>query len=417
MSNVASSGLPGLPTAVGGFAAAEFGPLVRTFARMIGGRPGAGGAITVHQHGEPLVRMWIGEAGPGTAWTDDTGAVVFSATKGIAATVVHRLADRGLIDYDAPVAYYWPEFAANGKERITVRQMLSHRAGLSGLPSIAAGLDDILDHRLMEQRLAASKPDHLLGIPTYHALTFGWLLAGLARAVTGRGMAELFRTEVADPLGIDGIHLGRPPVGAPTTPALMQGGRLGFVGTASVSMMLGRAYGLPGPLGAASRALFLPGLEDFLEGVEPPILDTELPAGNGVCTATGLATLYGALATGGMSNGRRFLSPETIRALRHIETYRLDHALFYIPMMWHMGYHSLPIPGARAGFGHIGMGGSFGWADPGSGLSVGFVHNRLSLGALATDQMASAWVLPLVVRGARAARRTTTTVLPDRQVA
>ncbi|MFJ4657758.1 serine hydrolase domain-containing protein [Nocardia sp. NPDC088792] len=409
MSNVASAPeIAALPTGVGGIAAPEFGPLVRTFARLMGGRSGAGGALTVHRHGEPLVEIWTGEAGRAGAWGPDTGAVIFSATKGIAATVIHRLADRGLLDYDAPVAYYWPEFAANGKERITVRQVLSHRAGLYGLPEIANGLDEVLDHRLMEERLAAAKPDHLLGVPTYHALTFGWLLAGLARAVTGRGMAELFRTEIAEPLGTDGIHLGRPAAGSPITAAGFHGNRLDFVGSTYISLFLGRAYGLPGSLGAASRALFLPGLEAFLDGDEPPILDTELPAGNGVCTATGLATLYGALANGGMHNGRRFLSAETIKAMRHVESYRLDHALFYIPMMWHMGYHSLPVPGAYSGFGHIGLGGSFGWADPRSGLSVGFVHNRLSLGALTSDQMASAWVLPLAVRGARAARRTAT---------
>ncbi|MFB7724223.1 serine hydrolase domain-containing protein [Nocardia sp. NPDC056100] len=416
MSNVAiAHDLADLPTGVGGYATPEFGPLVRTFARFMGGVPGAGGALTVQLRGVPLVDIQIGESAPGTAWDADTGAIVFSATKGIAATVIHRLADRGLIDYDTPVAYYWPEFAANGKERITVRQLLSHRAGLSGLPDIAAGLDDILDHRLMERRLAAAEPDHLRGTPTYHALTYGWLLAGLARAVTGRGMAELFRTEVAEPLGTTGIHLGRPPAGSATTAATMHGGRLAFVGTTYISLVLGRAYSFPGALGAASRALFLPGLEDFLEGDAPPILDTELPAGNGVCTATGLATLYGALANGGMHNGRRFLSPQTIKTMRHIETYSLDHALFYIPMLWHMGYHSLPIPGARAGFGHIGLGGSFGWADPNTGLSVGFTHNRLSLTALYTDQLASAWVLPLAVRGARSTRRTAQT--PARRAA
>lgn len=416
VSNVATApALADLPTGVGGFATPEFGPLVRTFARMMGGHPGAGGALSVHLHGVPLVDAWIGDAAPATAWGADTGAVVFSATKGIAATVIHRLADRGLLDYDTPVAAYWPEFAANGKERITVRQLLSHRAGLSGLPEIARGLDDILDHRLMEQRLAAAKPDHLLNIPTYHALTFGWLLAGLARAVTGRGMAELFRTEIAEPLGTDGIHLGRPPAGAATTAAELQGSRLAAVGTTYVSLFLGRAYGLPGALGAATRALFLPGLEEFVDGDNPPILETELPAGNGVCTASGLATLYGALANGGMSNGHRFLSPQTIKTMRHIETYRLDHALFYFPMLWHMGYHSLPMPGARAGFGHIGLGGSFGWADPQQGLSIGFVHNRLSLAALTSDQIASAWVLPLAIRGARATRRTT--AVPSRRAA
>ncbi|WNJ61608.1 serine hydrolase domain-containing protein [Nocardia seriolae] len=413
MSNDASpTGFVDLPASVSGYASAEFGPLVRTFARMIGGHPGAGGALTVHLRGEPLVEICTGEAAPGRNWTPDTGSVIFSATKGLAATVIHRLADRGLIDYDAPIAYYWPEFAANGKERITVREVLSHRAGLYGLPAIARGLDDVLDHRMMEDQLAAAKPDHLLGIPTYHALTFGWLLAGLARAVTGRGMAELFRTEIAEPLGAEGIHLGMPPAGSPTSAAVMAGNKLSMVGTDYVSLVLGRAYSLPGALGAAARALFLPGLDQLLEGDEPPILRTELGAGNGVCTADGLATVYGALANEGMHQGRRYLSPQTVKAMRRVETYRLDHALFYIPMMWHMGYHSLPVPGARAGFGHIGLGGSFGWADPRRGLSVGFVHNRLGIGAASLDQIASAWVLPLVVRGANAARRTTTRVEP-----
>ncbi|MFE5289653.1 serine hydrolase domain-containing protein [Nocardia sp. NPDC056611] len=407
MSNDAT-GLVDLPATVGGYAAAEFGPLVRTFTRMVGGHPGAGGALTVHLRGEPLVRIWTGDAAPGRAWDADTGAIVFSATKGIAATVIHRLADRGLVDYDAPVAHYWPEFAANGKGRITVRQLLSHRAGLYGLPEIARGLDDVLDHRMMEDHLAAAKPDHLLGVPTYHALTFGWLLAGLARAVTGRGMAELIRTEVAEPLGAEGIHLGLPPAGSPTSAAVLSGNKLSAVGANYVSLALGRAYSLPGAVGAAARALFLPGLDQLLEGEDPPILHTELGAGNGVCTATGLATVYGALANDGMHEGRRFLSPETIAAMRRVESYHLDRALFYIPMMWHMGYHSLPVPGARAGFGHIGLGGSFGWAEPRLGLSVGFVHNRLGLGAMSLDQIASAWVLPLAVRGANATRRTTT---------
>ncbi|QLY33661.1 serine hydrolase domain-containing protein [Nocardia huaxiensis] len=409
MSKVASSpALADLPTGVGGYAAAEFGPLVRTFARRLGGRPGAGAGLTVLRHGEPLVEVWAGEAGPARPWTADTGSVVFSATKGVAATVIHRLANRGLIDYDAPVAAYWPEFGANGKAKITVRQMLSHRSGLSGLPEIAAGLDEVLDHRLMEERLAAAKPDRLLGVPAYHALTYGWLLAGLARAVTGRGMRELFRSEIAEPLGTDGIHLGRPPAGSSTTAATLLGNRLALVGTDYAALFLGHSYSLPGALGALARCLFLPGLEILVEGDEPAVLDTELPAGNGVCTATGLATMYGALANGGMAGGRRYLSEQTLRSMRRIETYRLDHSLLYAPMLWHMGYHSLPIPGAHAGFGHVGLGGSFGWAEPRLGLSVGLVHNRLSMTGLVTDQMASAWVLPLVVRGARAARRTTT---------
>ncbi|WP_167473887.1 serine hydrolase domain-containing protein [Nocardia arthritidis] len=388
---------------VGGYAAAEFAPLVRAFARAFGHRRGAGGALAVHRHGVPLVHIWTGSAGAGP-WTADTGAIIFSATKGVTATVIHRLADRGLLDYAAPVAEYWPEFAANGKARITVRQIMTHSAGLGSVGALATSAAEVLDHRLMEERLAAAKPDRLLGTPSYHALTYGWLLAGLARAITGRGMAELFRTEIAEPLGTDGIHLGRPPAASATTYAPLAGTQLSSIRNPLVAQVLGRTHLVPGAAGAATRALFLPGLEAILESAEPAILDTELGAGNGVCTADGLATMYGAVATG-MYEGRQYLSPATLRAIGKVETYRLDRALFYTPMMWRLGYHSLPIPGARTGFGHVGLGGSFGWADPRLGLSVGFVHNRLSVGLLPLDMSAAAWILPLAVRGLRSARR------------
>ncbi|MFD0362438.1 serine hydrolase domain-containing protein [Nocardia sp. GCM10030253] len=407
MSNVASSGdfaqSGDLPVGVGGSAAAEFGPLVRRFAKTFGSRRGAGAGLAVHLHGEPLVEIWTGSAGS-APWTKDTGSIIFSATKGITATVIHRLADRGLLDYAAPVAEYWPEFGANGKRAITVRQVMTHSAGLSALSPIASGLE-ILDHQLMEERLAAAKPDHLLGIPAYHALTYGWLLAGLARAVTGHGMADLFRIEVTEPLGIDSIHLGRPPVSASTSYAELAGTTLRPIGNPLTAKVLGLSYGIPGALGAAARCLFLPGLEAILEGEDPPFLRTELGAGNGVSTASGLATMYGALANDGMADGRRYLSPQTIKALRRIQSYRLDRALFYAPMFWHLGYHSLPMPGAHAGLGHIGLGGSFGWAEPRLGLSVGFVHNRLSVGQLTFDQSSAAWLLPLVVAGVRSTRR------------
>ncbi|MFQ6393916.1 serine hydrolase domain-containing protein [Nocardia sp. KC 131] len=412
MSNVASSGdfdLSGqLPVGVGGSAAAEFGPLVRRFAKTFGSRRGVGAGLAVHLHGEPLVEIWTGSAG-GTPWAKETGSIIFSATKGITATVIHRLADRGLLDYAAPVSEYWPEFGANGKGGITVRQVMTHSAGLSALSPIASGLE-ILDHQLMEERLAAAKPDRLLGIPAYHALTYGWLLAGLARAVTDHGMAELFRSEVADPLGIDGIHLGRPPVAAPTSYAELAGTQLRPIGNPLTAKVLGLSYGIPGALGAAARCLFLPGVEAILEGEDPPILRTELGAGNGVCTASALATMYGVLANGGMVDGRQYLSPRTIKALCRIQSYRLDRALFYAPMLWRLGYHSLPMPGAHAGFGHVGLGGSFGWAEPRLGLSVGFVHNRLSVGQLTFDQSSAGWVLPLALAGLRSARRAATLV-------
>ncbi|WP_431972215.1 serine hydrolase domain-containing protein [Nocardia sp. bgisy134] len=397
MSNVAS---------VGGSAAAEFGPLVRAFTRAFGHRRGAGGALAVHLNGEPLVDIWVGAAGE-QDWTHETGSIIFSATKGITATVIHRLADRGLLDYNAPVAEYWPEFAANGKGGITVRQVMTHSAGLSALAPIAKSPDDILDHELMERRLAAATPDRLLGVPTYHALTYGWLLAGLARGITGKSMGELFRTEVSEPLGIDGLHLGLPPVESGTVYAPLAGGQLSLLGKPLGSLLLRRSHLIPGALGAVTRCLFLPGLEAILEGDGPSILRTELPAGNGVATASALATMYGAVASGQAPDGRPFLSRATIDELSKVRTYRLDHALFYAPMMWHLGYHSLPMPGARGGLGHLGLGGSFGWVEPRLGLSVGFVHNRLSVGQLGVDQFSAMWLLPLMLNCLRATRRVT----------
>ncbi|MEU3015641.1 serine hydrolase domain-containing protein [Nocardia asteroides] len=393
-----------LPAGVGGFAPAGFGPLVRAFAALIGHRRAAGGALAIYRHGEPVAHLWTGTAGD-RPWTADTAPIVFSATKGVTATVIHRLADRGLLDYRAPVAEYWPRFAANGKGAITVADVLTHRAGLSSLCAVATSAAESLDHELMEDRLALATPDRLRGVPTYHALTYGWLLAGLARAVTGRSMGELIRTEVTDPLGLDGIHLGRPRAGSSTEYAPLAGTHLSVAGHPIAAGVLDRVGKLvPGPLGAASRCLFVRGLNGILDGDEPTILDTEMPAGNGVCTATGLARMYAALADGTTIDGRPYLRPQTHTRIRRVQTYHLDHALFYLPMMWHLGYHSMPMPGARNAFGHIGLGGSFGWVDPQSGLSVGFVHNRLDQGLLAYDQVAMGWLLPLVMAGARAGR-------------
>lgn len=398
MSTVASAGdLAALPSGVGGSAGAEFAPLVRAFARVFGHRAGAGAGLAVYRHGVPLAEIWTGEAGD-QPWTANTGTVVFSVTKGITATVIHRLADRGLIDYDAPVAEYWPEFAAKGKGGITVAQLMTHRAGLSALRRVADSTEEVLDHELMEHRLALAEPDHLLGTPTYHALTYGWLMSGLARSVTGKSMGELYRSEVIEPLGIhDGLHLGFPGPGSATRYAPMAGSQLSAARHPIASLVLGRGHGIPGVVGAAVRCMFVPGLEAILEGAEPSLLQTEQGAANGVCTAPALARMYAALAGDGVVGGQRYLSAHTLAEMRRIRSYQLDHALFYLPMMWHLGYHSIPVPGGHTGFGHIGLNGSFGWVDPRSGVSIGFVHNRFTLSRFGLDISTVAWLLPLIV--------------------
>ena len=190
-----------LPRGVHGAADPHFACAVRSFASMFPSRRFGGGALAVYLDGEPVVDVWTGWADRRgrVPWTADTAAMVFSATKGLASTVIHRLVDRGLIEYDVPVAHYWQEFGANGKADITVRQLMRHQAGLSALHG--ASKEDLLNHELMEQRLAAARPGYSFGRSAYHALTYGWLLSGLARAVTGNGHAGLDPHRAGGPAG------------------------------------------------------------------------------------------------------------------------------------------------------------------------------------------------------------------------
>lgn len=362
----------GLPRDVQGAADPHFGSVVRIFAGLFPGRRFGGGALVVYIDGRPVVDVWTGwsdRAGE-HAWTADTGAMVFSATKGVAAMVIHRLVDRGLLSYDEPVARYWPEFGANGKGDITVRDVLRHRSGLAHLKGVTK--DELLDHLLMEERLAAAPADRQRGWQAYHALTYGWILSGLARAVTGRGMRELIRIEVAQPLDTDGLHLGRPPAGSPTKVAQIlapQGKRANPM----FDFVAPKVAGLP--LSGALGAMYFPGIKSLVQG-DIPFLDSEIPAANGVVTARGLARMYAAIANGGSIDDTRLLSAELTRGLVGNPKPWPDLNMG-VPMPFHLGYHESPIPGLLKGFGHIGLGGTLGWADPETGSAFAFVHDRL----------------------------------------
>jgi CubicO group peptidase (beta-lactamase class C family) len=332
-------------------------------------------------------------------WTADTGAMVWSVTKGMASTVIHRLADRGLIDYDTPVAEYWPEFGANGKADITVRDVMRHRAGLSQLNGVSRAA--LLDHVAMEERLAAAPVNRILyGKPAYHALTYGWLMSGLGRAVTGKGMKDLIREELAEPLNTDGLHLGRPPADSPTRAAQI----LAPQGTFSNPL-----FNLVAPRVAALQcsgafgSMYFPGMKAVVQG-DIPFLDSEIPAANGVTTARGLAKMYAAIANGGRIDGTQFLSQELVAGLTGKPSLLPDRNIF-VPLSFHLGYHSVPFPpGFMPGFGHAGLAGSVGWADPATGLSFAFVHNRL-LTRMVLDQVTFAGLHALIRRDAAQARK------------
>jgi CubicO group peptidase (beta-lactamase class C family) len=392
-----------LPPGVHGEADPAFACAVRSFAGLFPHRRLGGGALAVYLHGEPVVDVWTGWADRrGTQpWTASTGAMVFSATKGMASTVIHRLADRGLIDYEAPVAEYWPQFGANGKADITVSEMMRHCAGLSQLNGVTRA--DLMDHLLMEERMAAAPTSRLRGKPAYHALTYGWLASGLARAVTGKGMRELIREELAEPLNTDGLHLGRPPADALTQPAQIIAPQLN-IPNPFFNLAAPKVAALP--LSAIFGAMYFTGMKSVIQG-DIPLLDGELPAANGVATARGLARMYGAIANGGQvfvdGEATQFLSRDLTAGLVGRRSLRPDRALF-MPMAFHLGYHALPLPGVLPGFGHVGLGGSLGWAIPEIGLSFSLVHNRLLTPLLLSDQAGFVAVAALIRRGAAQAR-------------
>ena len=397
----------GLPCGVHGAADPNFACAVRSFASLFPTRRLGGGALSVYLDGRPVVDVWAGWADRrGTVpWSADTGAMVFSVTKGLASTVIHRLVDRGLLAYDVPVAEYWRAFGANGKSAITIRDMMRHRAGLSHLNGASGA--DLMDHQIMEARLAKAPAGRLLGKPAYHALTYGWLMSGLARKFLCKGMRELFRSEISQPFYTDLLLVGRPPAAAPTrtaqiiTPQSTRANPLfNFVAPKIAAF----------PFSAGFGAMYFPGMKAFVQG-DIPMLDGEVPAANGVCTARALARMYGAIANGGQFDGTHFLSRELVSGLTGRPSLRLDHNLF-VPLAWHMGYHALPIPGVLPGFGHGGLGGSIGWADPASGLGFGFVHNRL-LTPMVFDQATFIGLGALLRRDAAAARRHGYRVVPD----
>jgi len=382
-----------------GAADPHFDCVVRSFSTMFPGRRFGGGALAVYVDGLPVVDVWKGWADRGghLPWSADTAPMVFSASKGMAATVIHRLADRGLIDYEAPVAEYWPEFAANGKSAMTVREVMRHQAGLSGLRG--ATKEDLLDHVVMEERLAAAAPGRLLGKSAYHALTFGWLMSGLARAVTGKDMRVLFREELAEPLNSDGFHLGRPPAGSPTRVAEIIMPQ-NIVGNPVVECVTRR---VANQLSGGWRSMYFPGAIAAVQG-EIPLLDAQIPAANGVVTARALGRMYGAIANGGEIDGTRFLSPELVAGLTGRRSLRPDRNLF-VPLAFHLGYHSLPIGSVMPGFGHVGLGGSVGWADPGDGVAFAVVHNRLLTPFVMTDHAGFVGIYALIRQAAAKARK------------
>lgn len=386
------------PAAIHGFSEPEFRPLERLFARFLRSTPG-GGSLCVYSAGRPVVDLWGGTRDEsGAPWQRDTTCVAYSTTKGVVATALHMLVDRGLIDYDAPVAHYWPEFAQSGKAAVTVRQVLCHRAGLFDMRSLISDARQMLDWEYMVSALAMAAPKPPPGhSTTYHALTWGYLVGELIRRVSGRHVPEFVRTEIAEPLALDGLFVGGDRVdvtraarliGSPArrgtqpdekTDAGAGHGRRAartrqkFVwqGVQGVLRTLGHPIDLQ-----RMRAALAPSGISRLDFSSDEVLRACIPAANGMFTARSLARLYATLAGGGQLDGVRLLSPETIARATEIQSRGFDQVTI-MSMRWRLGYHRIitlrGIP-PRA-FGHFGWGGSGAWADPARNLALGYVVN------------------------------------------
>jgi len=384
---------------IDGYVHPAFASVAEQF-RRLHAKPGSGGgSLAVQLRDEPMLDVWSGFADHNDThpWTADTMAMSFSTTKGVAATVIHRLADRGLISYDEAVATYWPEFGAAGKQRVTVRQVLSHQAGLHAIAPLIRSPEELLDHHHMESLLAAATPRPRPGTgPGYHGFTFGWLLSGLARAVTGKDMRDLVQEELAGPLKTDGLHIGIQEEDRDRVAPLL------FSNWGPVTLLGSQGHRLKWT-SRLRDAFFIEDFDELLEDPDQRIIAAQMPAVSGVFTARALATMYGALANGGTVDGTELLSRSTVHELGRVVTRDRDYILG-VRMRWRLGYHQAFAgrKGPRRGFGHFGFGGSGGWADPATGLSIGFVTSRLGS---ATTPIADARLYRLGAAAVEAAAR------------
>lgn len=371
---------------VQGAVAEGFESVRDAFAANFARRGERGAAVAVYRHGRKVVDLWGGikDADAAVApdvepWSEDTAQVVRSATKGIAAIVPLLLHQRGLLDLDAPVGTYWPEFKAAGKERVLVRHLLAHRAGLpapAGPLSPARAIDGVSGPEALAAQAPAWAPgtDH-----GYHAHTYSWLLSELVRRVAGRSIGTWIAEEMAAPLGLD-LWIGLPEA----VRAQDRVGRLALTEAPPPPAGAGPRVRPKPSVTAAYRDPDSPTRRAF--GAIDPLPDenapayraAELPASNGIATARALARCYAALI--GPVDGRpRLFAPATLTLARTEESAGPDRTLV-VDTRFGLGYmlHGAACPLLGPGsFGHPGRGGCLAFADPESDVAFGYVTNGM----------------------------------------
>jgi CubicO group peptidase (beta-lactamase class C family) len=365
-----------------GHCESEFHAVRTEFERNFALRNETGAALCIFYQGQPVVDLWGGERSPGQPWQADTLALTFSVTKGMSAAALVVAHSQGLFELDAPVAEYWPEFAQAGKARITVRQLLTHQAGLISLDEPIT-VETLADHDRMAQILARQKPAWQPGTRHgYHTLTLGWYQLELLRRVDrqGRTIGQFFQEEIADPLGVH-FHIGLPPHIAEDRLAVTKGFHrlqlLQHLGDMPVAMVLAGIW----PYSLVARSVNPLRLCNPAHLGSPQYRQLEIPAANGFGQARAVAKVYSVLAGNGRELG---ISPRTRREL-HAPASKAPagsfDAILKIDTRYGFGF-SRPSSAMRFGsdvtaFGCPGAGGCFGMADPNKRLSFAYVTNKM----------------------------------------
>jgi CubicO group peptidase (beta-lactamase class C family) len=353
----------------------RFSPLASELGRQLRRAAGTGAALAVYHRGERVVDAWGGTRdATASPWERDTRVMGFSCGKGVAATLLHTLVDEGRADYDAPVAEYWPEFASAGKAAITLRQLLSHQAGLYRLTDIVSDFWSALDFSAMAERMAAARPAHAPGEAIgYHAITFSWLVGELIQRIGGARLAAQLEARIARPLALDGLYFGLPEEEFARCAELMQAHEpltlfhtgIGVAAPLVRALSLGRVR-----LDDLRASLVPPASGLLLSWNDRRLRRACLPSSTGVFTARALAGMYAGLLDG------RLLSPRGLASASAVQVHGRDRVV-NIQHEWRLGYHGIRIVGRESAsvFGHCGYRGTGAFADPERELSFAFLHN------------------------------------------
>jgi CubicO group peptidase (beta-lactamase class C family) len=356
---------------VHGFTDEGFGKVADAFRANFERAGEVGANVAVYRDGRPVVDLWAGMADPGTGrkWDEATVVGVFSCSKGVMAILANRLIQAGRLDADQPVARYWPEFAAAGKESITVRQLLSHQAGLAAIDGDFT-LDEALSWDPIVRALEASAPQWPPGTRHgYHMRSFGWLTGELVRRVAGVRAEELLRTELVKPLGL-ALWLGMP--------VAEQGRCARLVPPPPMGVDLLELFGKD-----SLMARVFTGPSDLFHYDEmwnsERIRAAVIPSSGMITDARSLARLYASCV--GPVDGIRTLDAATAAAAAVIQAEGTD-ACLSVPTAYGLGFMlgpTLPPSCSPGSFGHGGAGGSMSFADPAARIGFGYAMNRMRL--------------------------------------